>query len=1360
MIDLIPILRTVTSSSKDRGSESASIASFRNLDAYVLLGEPGSGKTTVFKQEAEELGDAAIYLPVRDFLTAISAADCSGKILFVDALDERRSVLGTKSAPLDEVRARLLQLGKPRFRLSCREADWLSGGAQDLSLVAPSGSVLELRLDRLSKADIRKLLEAWLKTTENTVDDFLAEAERHDLGSLLGSPLLLKLLSSVVGEGNWPKSRAGVYALACKRMAQEHNPRHRDSQSMRLVAEDELLEAAGKLSSLLLLSDSPYITRDPDDCGDGGILTTEIPSSIELDSNALAVALDSKLFGAEGERYAPWHRTIAEYLGGKAIAMLVMERGLPIRRVLAIMTSEDGGVPDSLRGLFGWMTVHCLTERELLIRTDPVGLVLYGDVRDFTTAQKKQILDAIANEATRYPWFRSEHRHAHPFGALGTKDMAPELQRLLALPARDMSQEAVIECVLDAVVHGEAMPDLACQLKGVLEDSSHSPRVRRHAAAAWLRCISYESQAVVAVLDDILSGKLVDDDDEITGRILTATYPAHVTAQAALRYFHAEKVNNLIGWYHMFWATNFVREMPDDQIAAALASLQTLVKQARPEDTERAEDFERRTAEISRKLLLHALERIGESASDEDLYQWMGLRLNTYGVVDIRSEEQQRVDDWLSARPHRMKALLLCGVESLNKADKTVNRTWLVKQRLHGARRPKDWYRWLLEEAKGIEDPDFARHWVQSAAEAAVHEAESFDISLDDVWAWALANSERWPDAVKWVEDATTYPLDDWRGEDHRRNVGLAEAASNDRANRRVLLEPMLPKIFEGIGPPWAMGEIAMAHSGDLREATGTDPLDRVANYLGGTEDEAERAVTGLRSVLARKDLPTINDIKGTSRKGRRNYLSYACLLAAELEFQENADVVTEWSLPAVEALTGFQSIDEYGAEVGWFEALCARRPAAVLHVLQSLAQEDAAFATPRLRTHYTLQSPHVPQEFVRQLLPGLVNVIPKVPSPEQLRLFNEAFVPAARRHLDEQTWRVILEDRIDEKGVSLEFFVALHTASIELAPEEHFLVLKTLTDIDPDIALQIRDAVQKQAANWSEIAAQRPEMVGWLVELLAGCALACGDHTRHEKHDPFDSRGRVIYNSLKVLSGISSRQAGVELHRLRDLTYMEPWRTEVNWCIGKQQLLHRATMFSAPPMSAVVAVLANRAPASARDMAVLMIDQMTRLAEDIRFTEANQLDLFWQTDGKGGKKPQSENHCRNVLLGLIRSRLQLQGVTLGKESPAAADMRADLQGSALVRGQLVVVPVEIKKEDHSNVWSAWWDQLEARYMSNPAASGVGIYIVLWFGYAAKRHPSGVRPMSAEQAAAMFSADIPIDRKDRIFGLVVDLSSR
>ena len=70
----------------EQGGESVSrpLAEFRGRPAYVLLGDPGAGKTTAFRAECEALGELACYIPARDFLALGGFGETIGETLLAE----------------------------------------------------------------------------------------------------------------------------------------------------------------------------------------------------------------------------------------------------------------------------------------------------------------------------------------------------------------------------------------------------------------------------------------------------------------------------------------------------------------------------------------------------------------------------------------------------------------------------------------------------------------------------------------------------------------------------------------------------------------------------------------------------------------------------------------------------------------------------------------------------------------------------------------------------------------------------------------------------------------------------------------------------------------------------------------------------------------------------------------------------------------------------------------------------------------------------------------------------------------------------------------------------------------------------
>lgn len=153
-----------------------SLEEFRDTSAYVLLGDPGSGKTTAFEVESKETKNGYL-ISARDFLTfdVSTHTEWRDKTLFIDGLDEVRAGTSDARTPFDQIRRRLDTLGKPRFRLSCRQADWLgNNGLTKLGAVSPNSNVTSLRLDPLANSDVVEILKA--SPHVDDADKFITEA--------------------------------------------------------------------------------------------------------------------------------------------------------------------------------------------------------------------------------------------------------------------------------------------------------------------------------------------------------------------------------------------------------------------------------------------------------------------------------------------------------------------------------------------------------------------------------------------------------------------------------------------------------------------------------------------------------------------------------------------------------------------------------------------------------------------------------------------------------------------------------------------------------------------------------------------------------------------------------------------------------------------------------------------------------------------------------------------------------------------------------------------------------------------------------------------------------------------------------
>ena len=549
------------------------LEAFRSTHAYVLLGDPGSGKSIAFKTEAEALGPQALLISARDFQTLEVNVhpEWQGRTLFIDGLDEIRVGSGDRREALDNIRRRLDILGKPPFRISCREADWLGDNDRNrLSAVTPDSRVAVARLDPLTDVDIERILNA-----HPEVDDarqFMADAKENRVESLLANPLTLRMLASAVGGGHgWPESKLQTFDMACRQMATEYNDEHIAAGPPPPVA--RLLDIASRLCAYQLLSGAAGSSLaynetnidfiNPDDLAD-------------MPREAVRHALSSRIFTGDGVPdgcLTPTHRQIAEFLAARHLAQLI-DDGLPVRRVLPLITAGDGMVVTVFRGLSAWLAALCPETRRDLIHRDPVGVGLYGDLSGFSIYDKSSLLMSLNREAADYGI------NVAAFAPLVTPEMEGAIGDLLKDERRDMDHQATVDLMLRALHHGTPRAGLAPILRAVIYDDTRWPRVTEAALSAFIHTTAEGPEGTVClrkILSDIEHGNIPDPDNELLGTLLTHLYPRDIAPPDVWGYLTPNGNPDVIGAYFVFWEHRLLNQSSPDDLAGLLDRLHELM---------------------------------------------------------------------------------------------------------------------------------------------------------------------------------------------------------------------------------------------------------------------------------------------------------------------------------------------------------------------------------------------------------------------------------------------------------------------------------------------------------------------------------------------------------------------------------------------------------------------------------------------------------------------------------------------------------------------------------------------------------------------------------------------------------------
>ncbi|MRH02668.1 hypothetical protein GIY21_20410 [Xanthomonas sontii] len=446
--------------SPERGSEVAPFSAHASAQNLVVLGDPGSGKSSLFK--ASSARDDGRYYTVRDFLNTPSNEVPTGQILWIDALDETRSGRSDQST-VDQLTRKLALIRPKAIRLSCRVADWLD--QTDLAALQPyfakSGAATVVRLLALTKSEQMSVLAS---SCYDDAERFVEEAIRRQLGPLLENPHTLLLLAKVVRRGNWPLSQTELFDRAVLLLLDEQNALHaeKDLGPGRFTAKG-LLHAAGALCALRLLSDCQGFSLAARSDEDNIACYKEIELSPREE---LYAALSRRAFVSVGQGTVDYtHRTIAEFLAARYLVRQ-LSSGFPLRRLFVLLGIQERP-PTALRGLFAWLATLS-TDPAPLMDYDPVGVLLYGDVSNWSSASRLRLVHVLARHSKQDPWFLSSRHLPDNARALADPALTEEYQRLLT------SSESTFSLRLFVILlqkSGRILPGFVEIFKGLVEDS-------------------------------------------------------------------------------------------------------------------------------------------------------------------------------------------------------------------------------------------------------------------------------------------------------------------------------------------------------------------------------------------------------------------------------------------------------------------------------------------------------------------------------------------------------------------------------------------------------------------------------------------------------------------------------------------------------------------------------------------------------------------------------------------------------------------------------------------------------------------------------------------------------------------------
>ena len=601
------------------GTTAVELSALESVRCLILLGEPGMGKSTALRDQAERdraAGKRVAHIDLKtiekgEVLTEElnEALSTGADILAIDSLDEGLLRVDTIFSTLLrrlKPHARLVEQERLQVRIACRAAEWPDGGAGRLAEIFGPDSVMVYELAPLTRADVA------LAASQVGLDevDFIADVVARGAVPFATRPVTLIMLLDMRRRGEaLPNRQVELYGRGCLWLCEEIDEKRRKT------ARDARyrLAVARRVAALLVYTRHSTIdTRPAHEAAHDALHIADIAGSIEvLDGREFSVdesdvrdVLEAALFRSAGEgRFTFAHQTYAEFL---AASYLVI-RGLSEERILGIVRHPGSSgfvVPPQLAETAGWLASHEPTLFRMLVRDTP-DTMLRSDVAAADPADRAALVDAYLTACADekiHDWdqgrFRLYQRLAHP-------GLADQLRPWI----QDRTRTGRVRSVALDIAEACATSALEGDLLAMVLDETEPCKVRSDALSALIPVLrDGNRQALVPVA---IGAAGDDPSDELRGKALPLVWPDILDTARMMESLIYPQRENLIGFYRAFLHNGLLDRLPDGDVRKALDGMARWIADY-PKPPERGHrDFPR--------LAAHLLARGLEQLSDADV---------------------------------------------------------------------------------------------------------------------------------------------------------------------------------------------------------------------------------------------------------------------------------------------------------------------------------------------------------------------------------------------------------------------------------------------------------------------------------------------------------------------------------------------------------------------------------------------------------------------------------------------------------------------------------------------------------------------------------------------------------------------
>ncbi len=1250
--------------------------------------------------------------------------------LFLDALDEYRTLASGQDASAEVARA-LCKLKKPKFRLSCRAADWFGSGDQETFRVAStSGRVVVLELCPLSPDEI-------LHAVQGIVPDpavFLAETESAGLGKLLGNPQTLELVAKAWGTNKKPRNKFEAYEIGITELLKELNDYHVQHGATSPDPRD-LRKAAGAVASTLLLSNSIGISRTEPADNNGYVQLPIVPHPNRSD---LDVVLRRRLFMSfEVDWFELVHRTIAEFLAAEDLAERI-KNGLPVDRVIALICGIDGKPVSSLRGLFAWLMCKLGHRAKGYVERDPYGVATYGDASILPPDAQCAIW--IGLRELRDPWFLASEEDRGAFRDLANLNTATIIHELLQAPATGVHLKIA---VLEAIASSTASVRLNAILRDLVLEKHDNTWLRSTALRAFAKSVQNDWTQLEALDCDLV--RATDDlvAPEVRVKLLSMTRAFGSLAQRVLSILEqavsAKKERHTLGGFCPLGT------LPSD------ADLDVLLNSASQVLTPQSHDH-LELQSLFDKWLQRRLESPAPITAMQ-LISW--LRNIRIGRERHPEEILTSLKARLKQKPSLFEEIFEFLVHNMPNEERSFWRFVVpdLWQLLPATVWPVPQCEFFLAQAEKHNDPDYAADFFRMYL--ICFPSEGASVALAEAGFDLLT---RRPDIEKVLGDWNSDKIEKWQSDKNRLDEERHRRSAN-RAKNIAYCTPRLTSIQEGREEralAWA-APVYLGFRDDIEGApTARDRLVSVTN-----DEIADALVEGFiryaeNPAIPRKEAVIESQLK-SSIPWTHTLLSLSVFLRANAGMAVPEDALPHCIAAVVTAFNAQDKVPGHDETLSkWILQEARQHPAVISSVLTEMWLALTTVKEKNLPGFYQVSHDPDSQQFLASLSANVLKTGINEDHDTVGKLVSVLLLHDRRAAL------TIGENELARNELSAEVRAIWSTALFVIDPSKYLEPWKALMS-EPNAALWeairiIRSSGYQTSEAVRLTSAQRTEVIASVGRRFANVEHPSDGWSGDQ--NSWDASEFVAYQ-IKLLAADSSPDVGTQLERLENENSLATYRDLIRHHRAQYEKQQRESSFTFASPGHVAETLLNRAPATPSDLLAFIVDHFGVLAHELTRTQRERYRAYWN-EGEHRQliKPKHEEDCSGLLAEDLQNRVQAPGLIVTVEHHMVEDKECDL---VVLQGLERLLPIEVKHHYHRELWTAWHTQLDRLYTRDAKAGGLGVYLVLWSGQAKDRRmpklPNGVnRPASAAELQSALESLIPKADRDRLRVVVVDIS--